>query len=156
MTTLSANLLLGALALLLLAAIGTDWRRRTIPNRLNLAVALLAVPFWWAEGLALWPDVALRLATALILFGLFVIPWAMRAMGGGDVKLIGAVALWFGFRDATLLLIVMSVAGGVLTAAMLGVHRWRRRPEPLEIPYGIAIAIGGLWLIGQRYLYHFA
>ena len=43
-------ILLGALALLLVAACWFDLRSRTIPNRLNLAIALLALPFWWAVG----------------------------------------------------------------------------------------------------------
>src|SRR5687768_11841909 len=39
-------------AALVVAAVG-DWRSRMIPNRLNAAIALLAIPFWWANGLSL-------------------------------------------------------------------------------------------------------
>jgi prepilin peptidase CpaA len=34
-------------------------------------------------------------------------------------------------------------------------HRLARRTEKLEIPYGVAIAFGGLWLISERFLNHF-
>ena len=54
------------------------------------------------------------------------------------------------------MLIIMSVAGGVLTLAMLIRHRLARRPRgQLEIPYGVAIAFGGLWLISEPFLNQF-
>ena len=40
-------------------------------------------------------------------------------MGGGDVKLIGALALWLPWQAVLVLLVIMSLAGGVLTLAML-------------------------------------
>jgi len=30
-----------------------------------------------------------------------------------------------------------------------------KRKDQLEIPYGVAIAFGGLWLIGERFLNQF-
>lgn len=150
-----ATLLLVALTLLLLAACWFDLRTRTIPNQLNLAVALLAIPFWWASGLPLWPDVALQLGVAAGIFGLFALAFAIGAMGGGDVKLVGALALWLPWQAMLLVLVIMSIAGGALTLAMLIRHRLAKRETPLEIPYGVAIAFGGLWLIGQRFLYQF-
>ena len=50
----------------------------------------------------------------------------------------------------------MSIAGGVLTLVVLGVHRFRKKPGRPEIPYGVAIAFGGLWILAQRFLNHFA
>ena len=52
------------------------------------------------------------------MFGLFAIAFALGAMGGGDVKLIGALALWLPFQAVIVLLFIMSVAGGVLTLAL--------------------------------------
>ena len=89
-----STILLVALAAMLLAACWCDLKARTIPNWLNLAVALLAIPFWWSLGLTLWPDVALQLGVAALVFGLFAIAFAIGAMGGGDVKLVAAIALW--------------------------------------------------------------
>ena len=45
------------LGLLMIAAAISDVRSRTISNELNAAMALLAIPFWIASGLALWPDI---------------------------------------------------------------------------------------------------
>jgi prepilin peptidase CpaA len=147
--------LLGALAALLVAACWCDVRARTIPNGLNLAIALLALPFWWSCRLPLWPDAALQLAVAGAVFGLFAIAFALGAMGGGDVKLVAAVALWLPFQAVAALLFIMSVAGGVLTLAMFVRHRIAGRSGQLEIPYGVAIAFGGLWLISERFLNQF-
>jgi prepilin peptidase CpaA len=149
-------ILLGALALLLVAASCCDLKSRTIPNELNLAIALLALPFWWASGLSLWPDAALQVGVAAAVFGLFAAAFALGAMGGGDVKMLGALALWLPWQAVLALLVIMSLAGGALTFAMLIRHRLAKKQGRLEIPYGVAIAFGGLWLIGQRFLYQFA
>ena len=155
MSSTIAWILLAFLSLMLLAASWWDLRSRTIPNALNFAVALLAIPFWWATGLALWPDVALQVGVAALVFGLFAIAFALGAMGGGDVKLVAAVALWLPWQAVVALLVLMSLAGGALTVAMLIRKRLARSEAKLEIPYGLAIAFGGLWLIGQRFLYQF-
>ena len=148
-------ILLAALAALLIVAAWLDIRSRTIPNELNLAIALLAIPFWWTIGLPLWPDAAVHVGVAAGVFALFAAAFAMGAMGGGDVKLVAAVALWLPWQAVVMLLVLMSLAGGVLTLAMVARRRLARGQDPLEIPYGVAIAFGGLWLIGQRFLYQF-
>jgi prepilin peptidase CpaA len=155
MGTQIAWTLLGLLALMLVAACLCDLKSRTIPNRLNLAIALLAIPFWWASSLAFWPDVALQVGVALLVSGLFAIVFALGGMGGGDVKLVGAVALWLPWQAVLALLVIMSLAGGVLTLVMLIRHRLAKKQHRLEVPYGVAIALGGLWLISQRFLYQF-
>ena len=131
---------------LLVAAYG-DWQRRDIPNALNAAIAMTAPLYWWAAGFALWPDIAIIVGLALALFVLFAIAFAIGAMGGGDVKLIAALALWMTPMQLPTMLIIMAIAGGVLTAAMVVQHRIARRPDRPEIPYGIAISIGGLWVV---------
>ncbi|MBX9797593.1 prepilin peptidase [Sphingomonas sp.] len=135
--------LLAALMLLLLSCGIEDARQRTIANWKNAAIALLAPCWWWANGLALWPDMAFQLGVALFVFALFVGAFALGQMGGGDVKLIGALALWLPLQPLTWMLIVMSIAGGVLTIVMLADHKWRRATGPMETPYGVAIAIAG-------------
>ena len=77
-------------------------------------------------------------------------------MGGGDVKLAAALALWFAPGDTVRLIILMSLAGGLLTLVVLGVHRARKKEGRPEVPYGVAIAFGGLWLLAQRFLNQFA
>ena len=151
-----AEILVCVLAAMILVAAAWDLRKREIPNTLNAAIALLAIPFWWASGLALWPDVAIQFGIAAAVLGLFAIAFAFGAMGGGDVKMVAALALWLPPQAVVMLLVVMSLAGGVLTAVMWARHRLARSRHQLEIPYGVAIAIGGFWLIGERFLNQFA
>jgi len=148
-------ILLGALAAALLVACWCDLKSRTIPNSLNIGIALAAIPFWWSIALPLWPDAALQVGVAVLVFGLFAIAFAFGAMGGGDVKLIGALALWLPFQAVILLLFVMSIAGGLLTLVMVLRHRLATKEGKVEIPYGVAIAFGGLWLISERFLNQF-
>lgn len=150
------DLLLGLLGLLLLVAAVIDMRTFTISNRLNAAVALLAPAYWWSIGLPLWPDAAIQVGIALTVFLLLAVAFYAGVMGGGDVKLAGALALWFSPFSTIKFLVLMSIAGGVLTLAVLGVHRFRKKPGRPEIPYGVAIAFGGLWILAQRFLNHFA
>lgn len=147
--------LLGLLALLLLIAAVIDVRTFTISNRLNLLVALLAPLFWWASGLPLWPDAALQVATATGVFVLLALAFYAGMMGGGDVKLAAALALWLPPRATLEFLIWMSIAGGIVTVVALAVHRIRRREGRPEIPYGVAIAIGGWAILAERFLNHF-
>ena len=150
------DLLLGLLGVLLVVAAVIDTRTFTISNRLNAAVALLAPVYWWSIGLNVWPGVAIQVGVALVVFLLLAGAFYAGMMGGGDVKLAGALALWFSPPSTVKFLVLMSIAGGVLTLAVLGVHRFRKKPGRPEIPYGVAIAFGGLWILAQRFLNHFA
>lgn len=147
--------LIALLAAGLLAAAVGDWRTRTIPNWLNGAIALLAIPWWWASGLSLWPDVALQVGIALAVLFVFFLAFQIGQMGGGDVKMLFAIALWLPPMAVFQLIMIMAIAGGVLTVAMLIPHRLLKSAGNPEIPYGIAIAFAGLWLIGERFLNHF-
>ena len=150
------EILLGLLAQLLVIAAVIDIRTFTISNRLTLAVALPAPLFWWSVGLPLWPDVAIQVGLAAAVFGLFAMAFYAGMMGGGDVKLAAALALWFSPATTLKFLVIMSLAGGVLTLAYLLFHRLKRRQGRPEIPYGVAIAIGGIAILAQRFLNQFA
>ncbi|CCW16217.1 Type IV prepilin peptidase TadV/CpaA [Sphingobium indicum BiD32] len=139
--------LLCALGALLIAAAITDLRARIISNRLNLAVALLA-PLWWlANGYALWPDMAVQLLVGAAIFTLFAALFALGMMGGGDVKLLTALALWFPWQAVLSLVVLMALLGGVVTLVTVVHHRMTRRLGQPEIPYGVAISLAALWLL---------
>jgi len=150
------EILLALLALLLVIAAVIDVRTYTISNRLNLAVALLAPLYWWSVDLPLWPHIAIQLAIAAGVFALLAVAFYAGLMGGGDVKLAAALALWFTPIGTLRFLVFMSLAGGVLTLFLLVLHRVRGKEGRPEIPYGVAIAIGGLAILTQRFLNQFA
>lgn len=144
--------LLIALAIALLYAAATDIHRRQIDNWLTAGVALAAPLYWWASGLALWPGVAIQLGVALAVFAVLAGLFALRMMGGGDVKLLSALALWIVPANFLKLVIVMALVGGVLTLLFGAWHIMRRQRDRIAIPYGVAIAFGGLWVLGTNYL----
>jgi prepilin peptidase CpaA len=150
------EILLALLALLLVVAAVIDVRTFTISNRLNLTVALTAPLYWWSAQLPLWPDVGLQVAIAAGVFALLAAAFYAGMMGGGDVKLAAALALWFSPRSTVSFLIYMSIAGGVLTLVVVGLHRLRKKAGKPQVPYGVAIAVGGLIILIQRFLNQFA
>lgn len=151
MNTISYGLLIG-LAIALVIAAFTDMRRRQIDNWLNAAIALAAPAFWWASGLDLWPGVAIQLGVATAAFFILAGLFALKVMGGGDVKLLTALALWVPPYVFMQLLLIMSLAGGALTIVLGGWHIIRGERDKIKIPYGIAIAFGGLWVLWANYV----
>jgi len=150
------NLLLAGLAVTLIVAAAIDVRTFTISNRLNLGVALAAPLYWLSIALPLWPGVGLQVAAGVAVFAVFAGAFFAGMMGGGDVKLAAALALWFSPLSTIKFLVLTSIAGGVLTLGILAWHRARRREGRPEIPYGVAIAFGGLAILAQRFLNQFA
>ena len=148
--------LLGILAATLVWIAIVDVRTYTISDRLNLGIALLAPLYWWSAGVPLWPDAAIRMGVGALVFLLFAGAFYMNVMGGGDVKLAGALALWFTPFETLKLIVIMSIAGGVLTLIVVGIHNFHKKSGRPEVPYGVAIAVGGMWLLAQRFLNHFA
>ena len=139
--------------LLLLASIEDLWRLQ-IEDWLSAGVALGAFLALGVNGTAagLWQNLLLF---ALVLgFGtlLFVRGW----MGGGDVKLLAACALWFNLDQGWKMLLAVAIAGGLesLIIMMLRLIPWsggfRRRITWLRkgeaLPYGVAIAAGMVWI----------
>jgi prepilin peptidase CpaA len=111
--------------MLLIAAAASDITRYRIPNIIVYAiVAAFAVGaiFNFAWPAIVWPVLA-GVAMFLLGAGLF----ALGLIGGGDVKLIAAMALWTGFSDLPRFLLIMGAAGGLIGLVLL---LKRRRQQP--------------------------
>lgn len=144
--------LLGLLAIGLLTAAFTDLKRRQIDNWLNAGIALAAPAFWWASGLDLWPGMAWQAGVAVLTFVVCAVLFALRMMGGGDVKLLAALALWIRPEHFAWLVVWMSLIGAVLTVAFASWHIARRQPGRAAIPYGVAICAAGLLTVYYKAL----
>lgn len=137
--------LLAALATALLVAAVTDLRRREIDNWLNAGIALAAPLYWLAAGLD-WVAVLFQLGLMLITFLLAFALYAARQMGGGDVKLLTALALWFPPGSFVQLIVIMGVVGGAASVAM-GVFNMRRSPQE-ALRNGLATFAASVWVMG--------
>lgn len=154
------TLLLGALGLLLVSAGIEDARSRNIANWKNAAIALLAPAWWWANGLAPWPDIAIQIGVASLVFVFFIGAFAIGQMGGGDVKMLGALALWLPVQPLMYMLVLMSLVGGALTIVMVA-DRWTRlrgglRALPWRTIIPIAAAIAAIVVLAWWSRFGFA
>lgn len=144
-------LMLGLLAVLLVTAAVTDIRERIISNRLNAAIAILAVPWWFMIGLS-GTEMLFQIGLAGAVLVLFGICFALRMMGGGDVKLLAALALWLPLLKMLVVIEWMALGGGLLTLGMVIAHRVRKAPGKPEIPYGVAIVGAALLVVSNDIL----
>ena len=142
--------LLACLATALVFAAITDIQRRQIDNWLTAGIALSAPLFWIATGLG-WEAVLWHLGIATATFAVLAALFALGQMGGGDVKLLTALALWIQPLWFTRLIIVMAIVGGLLTLGFALHHKLRKSEDRLAVPYGVAISIAGLWTLARQY-----
>lgn len=152
MTTVQYGLLI-ALAIALLFAAFTDIRSRIISNWVNIAIAVMAPAFWWASGLSIWPEMVWQLGFALavsgILIGIAFIGYKLNVviLGGGDIKLLGALSLWLAPLSYLSMLWVMALCGGALAIAFtLYILVLKPKTKP-RLPYGVPIAFGAFWVL---------
>ena len=164
-----------AALILAMAAAATDLKSRIVPNRLVAAGALSGLLLnCWSDGAA---GLVSSLAGAAVGFGIFLPFFLLGGMGGGDVKLMGALGACLGVISVAQTAVIASFAGALLAvaaAAKSGVLlrtlsgtggllvSWIRRgprPQPelsldtpgaLKIPYALPIAAGALLVVRKR------
>lgn len=121
----------------------------TIPNRLVVSLVVLYPAFVMTSAHDIDWLMALAVSTGILALGLFL--YGTGKMGAGDVKLIAATALWAGTEHTFAFIILTAIAGGVLSLMLLVrlnygwvVGRPSTSQTTKQVPYGIAIATGGL------------
>src|SRR5262245_5776337 len=150
--------------LLLLYVSMIDIATRLIRNDICLALALLGIASQFAGSMHLTESLISATILSLLLLVIYQRGW----IGGGDVKLLVALAIGLPLMGVIQLLTITALAGGVLALVHLmmrllpypklapvgsslvrrvyAVERWRNlRHAPL--PYGVAIACGGIWTV---------
>ena len=161
-------LVLVVFPILLAVAAGWDLASYTVPNWVPLALlatfaifAVVSAMPWAMLGYhALAGGIALAAGFALFAFGI---------IGGGDAKLFACIAVMFGFRDMLDYALLASLFGGALTLGLLAMRQFPL-PQPLAaqawiarlhnagsgVPYGVALAAGGLLLLPHTEIFRLA
>ncbi len=130
---------------MLLSVFVIDYKLQIIPNRLNLTIFEIGFIFAFLYGLS---NVAITINMLLgmlvgggiflaitLLGGLF---YGKEAMGFGDVKLMGALGLYFGLSNIIIITLVSFLIGAILSIVLL-VAKIKKSDE--YIPFGPFIVI---------------
>lgn len=148
------------LAVLLVVAAWRDFHTLHIANSLPVAIVALYAAWsalGWMAGTTTLEDLGSAAGCALALFLAGTFAFALGMMGGGDVKLAAATGLFAGPALIMDFVLITAVAGGLLGLGVLmglplgivsgsGAATARGRLNR-RLPYGPAIAAGGLWLV---------
>ncbi|MCH8251841.1 MAG: prepilin peptidase [Planctomycetes bacterium] len=94
-----------------------DYKERRVPNKLNLAIALVGFAAQAVYNGA--PGLASGALGLLVGFGLLIVPWLMHGMGAGDVKLMAAIGVWLGPALTLYSFTAGAVIGGVIAMIMI-------------------------------------
>ena len=130
---------------LLLSAFVIDYRLQIIPNRLNLTIFEIGIIFTFLYGLS---DIAISINMFLGMLaggGIFLLItlvggliYGKEAMGFGDVKLMGALGLFFGLSNIIIITLVSFLIGAVLS---IGLLETKIKKSDEYIPFGPFIVI---------------
>ena len=114
--SLDSVVLVTVAAVFTAAAAVWDVRERRIPNNLTLPVFAVGLIYQAFHGWAGLADAGLGF---LVGFGTLFVLWMIGGGGGGDVKLMGALSVWLGFRMTLLVLIVSTLIVVIITGGYM-------------------------------------
>lgn len=153
----------GLYTLLLCIAAAFDCWKFIIPNAITVAlIALFVITALLLPYDMTWRDWLSHVGAAVTVLAGGAVLFAFNKMGGGDIKLMTAVAFWAGFEHLAMMMLYITLAGGalaiiliilrrvlfgVMTAASLTkvtVPRILLSGEPF--PYALAIAPSAIFL----------
>ena len=122
-----------------------DYKLKIIPNRLTLTMFELGLVFTFLYGLS---NVAISINMILGLIagsGIFLlitllggIAYGKEAMGLGDVKLMGALGLFFGLSNIIVIALVSFLVGAIISIILLAT---KRKSATEYIPFGPFIVL---------------
>ena len=140
---------------MLLSVVVIDYKLQIIPNRLNLSMFEIGIIFTFIYGLS---NVAISINMILGMCagaGIFLIItllggliYGKEAMGLGDVKLMGALGLYFGLTNIIIIALLSFLIGAILSIILL-ITKIKKTDE--YIPFGPFIVIGTLIAIFVPY-----
>ena len=107
-----------------------DLRSRRIPNVLTFGAAAAAFAYHLTTGgVGALGQSALGWLVGVLVF---IVPFALRGLGGGDVKLVAALGAWIGWNDSFMaggviwLALYTAIAGGVMAIGVSMAYGYSR------------------------------
>jgi prepilin peptidase CpaA len=161
------------ISFLLVVSASQDVATRTLSDTISILIAICGL---LSRALISPSALVISIVASVSLFFLLLLAHARALLGGGDVKLMTAVACGFSPPELYHFVLFTALAGGVLAGLhlvlrrafrsyrptkppprgssmvrrVIAAERWRiAREGPL--PYGLAIACGGIATFGPRF-----
>ncbi|MEZ8534590.1 prepilin peptidase [Vibrio cyclitrophicus] len=128
-----------AIAICNLVVFYNDIRFRTVKHRFVIIIIILGVISLVFSNNVIW-----QIASSFTIFCVFFILWMMNIIGGGDVKLIGALFIGIAPEYSIIALATAGILGGVQIYLM-----WicsliaQKVPFANGIPYTIPLGLSG-------------
>lgn len=130
---------------MLLSVFIIDYKKQIIPNRLNLTMFEIGLVFTFIYGFTSYNLAVNMLLGSLVGGGIFLLITLIggaiagkEAMGFGDVKLMGALGLYFGAINMGVLSVISFLIGAILSILLL-VFKIKKTSD--YIPFGPFIVI---------------
>lgn len=130
---------------MLLAVFIIDYRKQIIPNRLSLTIFELGLIFTFVSGISdlnIFIDNLLGCITGAGIFLIITLIGGAiagkEAMGFGDVKLMGALGLIFGFSNIIMIAVIAFLLGAIISIILLAT---KKKKSDEYIPFGPFIVI---------------
>ena len=131
---------------MLLSVLVIDYKHLIIPNRLNLTMFEVGLLFTFIYGISNMNIAVSMLLGMLAGGGIFLLITLIggfiagkEAMGFGDVKLMGALGLFFGLQNIVTISIVAFLVAAIISIILI-VFKIRKTDE--YIPFGPFIVVG--------------
>jgi prepilin peptidase CpaA len=145
-----------ALPVAMLYAAVSDVARYEVPNWVSVVIVAAFLAFGATEALG-WSVLLWHLAAGFAVLAIGLVLFGLGWMGGADVKLIAAGAVWTGWLLLAQFVLLVALFGGALAALLLVARRiglparWRRHgwlerlfDRRQKLPYCVAIAAAAL------------
>ena len=133
---------------MLLSAFMIDLKLQIIPNRLNLTIFETGLLFVFIEAIFSIDLAIINLLGALVGAGIFLIITVIggliagkEAMGFGDVKLMGAIGLYFGWMNIIAVSLIAFLLGAIIGIFVIIVNKIRKKEEDGYMPFGPFIVV---------------
>jgi prepilin peptidase CpaA len=124
------------------AVVMEDIQHRRIPNKFCAVLLLTGTLLGgFCRG---WSGLADGLLGAVLGFVVFLIPYGLGGLGGGDVKLMAGFGALIGAHGVLPALLLVSIAGAATSIVYLLWTRLRGQAIPVAIPYAPAIVAGSM------------
>lgn len=141
----------GILIPMLLSAFVIDYRLQIIPNRLNLTmfeIGLLITFIYGISNINIAKEMLLGMVTGVGIFLVITLIGGLiagkEAMGFGDVKLMGALGLYFGLYGIIVVSLIAFLLGAIISIILIAT---KKKKSDEYIPFGPFIVMAAIILI---------